>query len=233
MEDQKSERTARLFELLRTKSAHKQATYRNTVRVFELLKEVTIGVKSRLEAMVTAKDKSVVIECKDRGAFELEIKFSGDLLIFNMHTNVFTFNETHYVNRLSYIEQNPLRSYCGVIHIYNFLADSYKYNRLNDLGYLIGRIFVNSENHFFVEGIGQLGFLYRDFENQVMSNEILEDIIQTAMIQSVDFDLEAPPLEQVQAITLHQKLATKGNEEIKTGKKVGYGYTNKDRGSIE
>ena len=46
------------------------------------------------------------------------------------------------------------RTYCGVINMYNFLSDSFKYNRENDLGYLIGRMFINKENTF-VEGKGK------------------------------------------------------------------------------
>ena len=42
----------------------------------------------------------------------------------------------------SYVKEDKNRSYCGVIHLYNFLADSFKYNRLNDVGYLIGRVFI-------------------------------------------------------------------------------------------
>ena len=43
-------------------------------------------------------------------------------------------------------------SYCGVINIYTFLSDSFKFNRNADEGYLIGRIFVNRERSYFVEG---------------------------------------------------------------------------------
>ena len=39
--------------------------------------------------------------------------------------------------------QNQLGTFCGIINIYNFLSDSFKYNRESDLGYLVGRIFIN------------------------------------------------------------------------------------------
>jgi len=39
-------------------------------------------------------DKRVVIECKDRGEFEVEFRVAGDVLIFHMHTNVFEFDKT-------------------------------------------------------------------------------------------------------------------------------------------
>ena len=37
------------------------------------------------------------------------------------------------------------------------------------MGYCIGRIFINKENHYFVEGKRQLGFLYNDFMNSKMN----------------------------------------------------------------
>jgi hypothetical protein len=55
-------------------------------------------------------------------------------------------------------------------HIYyDFLADSYEYGRLNDTGFLIGRLFINRESHFQLEGKGDLGMLYRDFMNPVLN----------------------------------------------------------------
>ena len=93
----------------------------------------------------------------------MELKFAGDVLIFMMHTNVFEFPRHHEIMRTSYIRDDKNRSYCGIINIYNFLADSFKYNRENDIGYLIGRVFINYENHYYIEGKKELGLIYNDF----------------------------------------------------------------------
>ena len=61
----------------------------------------------------------------DKGPFEVEFKVGGYLLIFSMHSNVFEFDDKHPVWKTKYIEEDSLRSYCGVINIYNFLADSF------------------------------------------------------------------------------------------------------------
>ena len=45
-----------------------------------------------------------------------------------------------------------------MINIYNFLSDSFVYDRERDLGYLVARVFLNKEGHFFVQGKKQLGF---------------------------------------------------------------------------
>ena len=51
-----------------------------------------------------------------------------------------------------YVQKDELNSYSGIINIYNFLTDSFKYDRIDDLGYLVGRLFINRHSHYFVEG---------------------------------------------------------------------------------
>ena len=38
-------------------------------------------------------DERIVIEYKDSGEFEAQLRVSGDLLVFQMHSNVFKFDE--------------------------------------------------------------------------------------------------------------------------------------------
>ncbi|RYX98741.1 hypothetical protein EON78_04785 [bacterium] len=118
---------------------------------------------SRLHQDYTEKDPSVEIYYKDTHQFGAEMKFSGDMLLLSMHSNIFNFEEGHRIYSSKYVKANPDLSYCGVIYIHNFLADSIRYNRLGDEGTLIARILVNKEKHFIVEGEGQLGFLYEAF----------------------------------------------------------------------
>jgi hypothetical protein len=109
-----------------------------------------------------------------------------------------------------------------MIMIYNFLSDSIKYQRYNDVGYLIARIFINKDGHFFTQGRNQFDFLFNDFENNTITGEVLDKIIETAIIQSVDFDLFVPPFDAIKEISLSQKVLESGTTAIKTGKRVGY-----------
>ena len=77
-----------------------------------------------------------------------------------------------------------------------FLSDSFKYNRLNDAGYLIARVFINKEKHFFVEGDKQLGMLFNDFVNQEINSTEIDKIINESMIYALNFDLQVPDLKQ-------------------------------------
>ena len=161
----------KILELLKTKSSTKQEVYRITQSVFKDLNKVLKKKVEQMSSQMQNHDNSVEIEFNPKGDFETQIKFSGDVLIFHMHSNIFDFPPSHEIHKTSYVKEDKYRSFCGVIHIYNFLSDSLKYNRLNDVGHLIGRIFVNKESHYFVEGEKQLGFLYNDFVNQAINSE--------------------------------------------------------------
>jgi hypothetical protein len=211
-----------IFDLLQHKSGLKQAIYRNTLDRFHELKSILENIEKDLAPRIAAINQNVEVKYNERSLFEAELKFSGDMLSFNMHTNVFSFDHKHFLHQTPYVQADPNRAFCGKIDIYNFLADSYKYNRLNDIGHLIGRIFINHENHFFVEGKKQLGFLYSDFSSQSLGKEQLYDIVETAMLHALEFDLMVPPFEAVQEISLAQKLFENGNAGITTGKRLGF-----------
>ena len=102
------------------------------------------------------------------------------------------------------MKEDKTRGYFGIINIYNFLAESYLKNRSNDLGYLIGRIFINKDEHFMVEGKGQLGFLFQDLTNSILTDPILTNIIYVSFSYALDFDLLTPPYEIVSKVTVFQ-----------------------------
>jgi hypothetical protein len=148
-----------IIELLEQKGCTKQDVYRKTQSVFSDLQKLLRFKAISLSKKIANKDKCVKVLFSSKGKFEAQLKFSGDTLLFHMHSNVFDFPAGHAIHKTRYVKEDKLRSFCGVIHIYNFLSDSLKYNRMNDEGYLIARIFINKDSHFFVEGDKQLGFL--------------------------------------------------------------------------
>ena len=206
------------------KSNVKQVVYDNTCFVFETLKDISQQMSTEYNNELKGMDERVFLDFKDRGAFEFEMKIAGDLLIFNMHSNVFEFDRGHGVWKTSYIQNNNMASYTGIISIYNFLYDSFKYNRLDDLGYLIARIFINKDNHFFVEGKRQLGFLYNNFENAVISKDSLKNIIESAILYALDFDLFVPPYEEASITTVAQVKENINKSKMQTGKRLGFNF---------
>lgn len=217
-----------LSSLLKSKGNLKQEVYGVTLERFETLKTKLKHVADQLQKLRSEDDK-YIIEYREDGKFEAKIKFAGDILIFNMHTNVFGFETESYVQQLEYVKENPNNEFCGMIEIYNFLADSFKYNRVYDVGYLIARIFINREGHFYVEGDEQLGFLYKEFDKMVLTDDILCMIIENAMLYAIDFDLWVPKYEQVKQLTVGQKIQQEGNITHLTGKRVGFEFANLDK----
>ncbi|PKP47987.1 MAG: hypothetical protein CVT95_04950, partial [Bacteroidetes bacterium HGW-Bacteroidetes-12] len=160
-----------ILDTLKEKACLKQDVYKKTVAIFNDFKAEAEKLSLELKEEMSKIDKDVLLEYIDKSDFEFQIKFGGDVLVFFMHTNVFDFDKSHSIWNSSYVQDDPLRSYCGMINVYNFLADSFKYNRVNDVGYLVARFFVNKDLHYFVEGKRQLGFLYNDFIHEVIDTK--------------------------------------------------------------
>lgn len=215
---------------LRSKGNLKQEVYQKTFANFEKFKNVIESYATYLKE--TCKNDLFQIEYKENGLFEAELKFAGDTLIFNMHTNVFSFDESYFVHTLPYVQADESRKYCGIIEIYNFLADSFKYSRYGDSGYLVARIFINKEGHFFVEGEDQLGFLYKDFENLVINEDFMGLIVEQAMVFAIDFDLWVPKYQEIKEITVGERIQQTGTITHKTSKRLGFAFS-KDTKSVE
>jgi hypothetical protein len=207
---------------LESKASLKQAIYRSTAEVFGLTKTILSKIAAKLHHDYTQKDPSVEVNYRENNQFEAQLKFSGDMLMLSMHSNVFNFDEGHSIFQTSYVKADESLSYCGVIYIHNFLADSIKYNRLADEGSLIARILVNKEKHFMVEGDGALGFLYEDFEANLLTEEKLTDILEKSILLCLNTDLLLPPFAQIKDVTLHQKQTLVAASGYPTGKRLGY-----------
>jgi hypothetical protein len=115
-----------------------------------------------------------------------------------------------------------------MINVYNFLTDSFKYNRNDDLGYLIGRLFVNRENHYFVEGKRQMGFLYNNFGQAIISSDAIKRIIESAMLYSLEFDLLVPPYDMVKIASVAQMNSKIESSKLQTGKRLGFKFNSDD-----
>lgn len=216
-----------IFQLLSTKACTKQFVYRNMLNVFQKFKQQLQHLEENLSARMASIDNHVELKFYDKGPFEAQLKFSGDTMVFMMHTNVFDFPDDHHIMRLPYIAEDKMREYCGLIQVYNFLSDSIKYNRNGDIGILIGRIFINKDNHFFIEGKRPLSFLFNDITRHEMNDENVRRIIEESMLFCLNFDLVAPPVDAVSYITVEQKNIELYSSGLPTSKALGF-QMNKD-----
>ena len=220
---------SKILDTIIRKSTLKQRIFDNTFSAFNELKETLLEMASELDDELDGKlDRRVRLEYRDRGKFEAQLQVADDILIFSMHSNVFEFNREHIIWQNSYVRDNKANSYCGMINIYNFLSDSFKYNRSADEGYLIGRLFVNREKQYFVEGKRQISMRHNNFGTQTISKESLINIIETAMDYAVDFDLLVPPYDTVKVVTVDQLNTKIENSKMQTGKRLGYKFNSDD-----
>jgi len=213
-----------IIKTLKEKASLKQDIFKLTGETFELFKKELKLVAESLHEKVTQFDKRIVVEYHATSPFSIQIRTAGDLMIFEMHTNVFLFDSTHKVWSLSYVQEDAERAYCGLISIYNFLSDSLKYKRVNDVGYLIGRLFLNKEGHFLVEGKRQMGFLYNHFSTDVLTPEKVREVIESAILYCLNFDLLTPPYDAVQEATFSQMNENAQVINAATGKRLGFRF---------
>jgi hypothetical protein len=219
-----SDPRAMIHEIIREKSVLKQDVFTNTLNKFSDLKEVLKDTLNDIQTNFEKKDPRVEFNLRHQGDFQSELKIAGDVLIFQMHTNVFQFDSSHNLWRSGYLKEDDRNSYVGIINIYNFLADSFKYQRVQDVGYLIGRIFINREDHFMVQGKRQLGYLYNDFINSILDREAMTRIVDSSILYTLDFDLLTPPYENMQVVTVEEIQSMNHSHTMATGKRLGFQF---------
>nr|WP_321408870.1 hypothetical protein [uncultured Carboxylicivirga sp.] len=217
-----------IVQLLNSKAVVKQDVYASTHRYFEMLKDVLKEVVEIYNPQVQPNDQRLELAYTDKGEFVVQLKVAGDVLVFHMHTNAFVFDRDHEVWKSEYVTNNLTNAYCGVINIYNFLHDSFRYNRLNDLGYLIARVFINKDGHYFVEGKRQKGTGINHFGTSVMNEENWKQIVETAVLYALEFDLLVPPYDDMKIISLMQMTDEMLNSRMRTGKRLGFIYNSDD-----
>ncbi len=220
---------AQILETIVSKSTLKQRIFDNTFAAFNNLKETLLEMASEMDDQLEGRlDRRVRIEYRDRGKFEAQLQVASELLIFQMRTDVFEFEPTHAIWQNPYVQSDRDNSYCGVINIYNFLSDSFKFNRNADEGYLIGRLFINREKRYFVEGKGQTTLRAAQFGSEEVSDRALVAILESAIHYSLNFDLLLPSYEENKRVTVDQFNSKLDNSKFVTGKRLGFDFETDD-----
>ena len=220
---------ARILETIVRKSTLKQKVFDSTFWAFNQLKETLLEMASEMDDELDGKlDRRVRLEYRDRGKFEAQLQIANDLLIFQKHTDGFEFDDAHPIWKTPYVQADRENSYCGVVNIYNFLSASFKFNRNADEGYLIGRLFINRDRRYFVEGKGQTTLRAADFGKDEIDHDALIAILESAIAFSLDFDLLLPPYEENKRVTVDQFNTKMDNSKFVTGKRLGYEFNVED-----
>jgi len=225
---EQNDKKLQIVSTLKDKSLLKQKVYDNTFESFCTVKDILKGISKDINSSLGGIDPRIKLEYTDRSNFDAQIKVAGDIILFSMHSNIFQFDREHPAWKTSYIQKNKYNAYSGIINIYNFLADSFRYSRLDDLGYLIARIFINHEKQYFVEGKRQMGMLFTNYGSEEIGRDALQLIISTAIQYSMEFDLLVPPYDTVKIATVGQAEAKIQHSRVITGKRLGFQFNSDD-----
>ena len=215
-----------ILDLLLSKAALKQDIAEDVKAIFTLFK---ITIKEELESLKEhVPDSRIRLFSKEIGDFEKHAYIGSDVLIFHQHNNVFRLPDENPLWGTRYFKEDDSRGYFGVIYVYNFLAQSLLQNRKQDEGYLIARIFINKDRHFMIEGKGQLGYLFRDVENMLLTEDAVKMIVQLSFVFAIEFDLLVTPYNYVAEMTVGEAQLISNNLQIQTGKRVGFKMKTED-----
>jgi len=122
-----NEKKLAIISTLKEKSILKQKVFDNTLEAFSNVKDVLKSLAKEVNNNLTGMDSRIKLEYTDRSNFDAQIKVAGDILLFSMHSNIFQFDREHPAWKTAYIQKNKYNAYSGIINIYNFLADSFRY----------------------------------------------------------------------------------------------------------
>ncbi len=220
------EKRVEIVDLLLNKAAVKQDVADYSESVLANFKAIAMDELNELRKQID--DTRVRLRVDDKGIHEFIVYVGSDVLVFQLHRNIFRLPDEHPMWKTPYLEENGANGYFAIINIYNFLAESFEQSRMNDAGYLIGRIFMNHNEHYMVEGKGQLGFLFRDLPNNKLNDDVVRHIIQCAMSFAIEFDLITPPYDMVQEVSVLEILAISSELHVATGKRLGFKFSSEN-----
>lgn len=214
-----------LCDLLINKGELKEKVFSATAETMLLFKEAAAEFENYFKKQYAKDHTEIEVIYQNKNQYEFQLKFAGDVLVFMMHTDVFEFSRNHEVMRSKYISEDKDRSYCGMIQIFNFLSDSFKYNRVNDLGYMIGRILINKDRHYFVEGKRELAQILNNFSVNKMEADSAKEILHSAIRYTVNFDLLLPDYNTFKEISVQDMLRFEDSLiTVTTAKRLGFKF---------
>jgi hypothetical protein len=228
MQDESPKKKLMIVDTLKSKSVLKEKVYDNTSVAFMIIKDILKNLTKEVNTNLLGIDPRIRMEYTDRSNYDAQLRVAADMLLFSMHSNIFQFDREHPAWKTPYIQKNKFNAYSGVINIYNFLADSFRFSRLEDLGYLIARIFINHENQYFVEGKRQMGMLFTNYGNEEFNKESLQNIVYTAINYSLEFDLLVPPYDAIKIASVGQAESKIQQTRLITGKRLGFQFNSDD-----
>ncbi|MFN3802932.1 hypothetical protein [Belliella pelovolcani] len=216
---------AEIIEKLETTTKLKHDLFNQLVMYFDNLEKTCREVASELENAGNIKNMPIRVEKVND--YEFLFRIGGDVLIFMMQSNIVRIPDEAYISKTKYLKNDVSLRYFGQVLIYNFLADTITYGRLEDPGYLISRVLLNRGNKFFLEGDRKIVFGFPELKENIVSKEKNRQLIEGLILSALNNDLIAPNFHDIMMINYHQKLehtSSMGNPQ-----KIGFDMFAKNR----
>lgn len=214
-----------LCNLLIAKGELKTDVFNATLETMQYFKDAAKEFDDFYKTKYAEAHESVPVLYNNKNQNLFQIKFAGDILVFMLHSNIFEFSRDHEVMKTTYIREDKDRSYCGMISIYNFLSDSFKYDRINDTGYMIGRVLINKERHFYVEGKRELAQILNNFNVNKFTIDTAREILHSAIKYTINFDLLLPDFDAIKFISVNDMMQLENQiMTIPTAKRLGFRF---------
>ena len=96
MKEQEQSQKETILKLLKDKSVMKQDVYTNTIEVFNDLRIIIKEKAEDLAGIISKVDKRINISFKEISLHAYQLKVAGDMLDFEMHSNVFEFEKNKF-----------------------------------------------------------------------------------------------------------------------------------------
>lgn len=215
-------------ELIKIYSLEKEA-FSVTKEAFKTLYESASAIVADFGKKYPSSD--IAFSIKQHNDHEFELVTGSDALTFLLHPNVFEFPRNHQVMNTPYIREDKDRAQCGMIMIYNFLTDDITYSNSEGIGYLIGRILVNKENHLYVEGKKEVAMLINHFDYNVLDAAKAHDIIVSAIEYAMHFGVLLPDYDLMKELPAEGFFDFRDSRRFKTAKRMGFTF-NRDLDNV-
>ena len=214
-----------LCQLLIKKGELKEDIFDATIQTMQYFKDAASEFELYYKKNLSSEHEKIEVIYQNKNQYEFQLRFAGDVLVFMMHTDIFEFSRNHEVMRTKYINDDINRSYCGMIQVFNFLSDSFKYNRINDIGYMIGRILINKDQHYYVEGKRELAQVLNNFSMNKLTPESVREILHSAIKYTINFDLLLPNYDTFKEVTVHDIMQMEDSiYTLTTAKRLGFKF---------
>lgn len=216
----------KILSKLETTSKLKYKLYKNTKDLFYDLERVAHEVSEDLRAKAPDLE-DLRIGVKRINDHEFIFQIGGDTLVFILQSNISRLPEDSYLSKSKYLRSDDELKYFGQILIYNFLSDTILYSRLDDAGYLVGRLLLNKENKFFFEGERKIVFDFPELRDNPITEEKKRHLIEQLLMSVLENDLLTPAFQDIMLITYHQKI--EHTSSMGNPKKIGFDLFAKGR----